>query len=171
MLILSAVNGSTSLTESSLAMMAVLVSTVPPRIVPVTRTVITRSLTVAVPMFSIGSSSRRRLDPLSHAQVGRWRAEDVDHLVGIRLGVGDGHTCPGSRSQPTAPKSQEGLPTPRSRAMIWIAAMHPLPLLHTIAHSSYPAFRLPSQHHRSTVSHIGPERERRDLPRVHESQS
>ena len=61
---LSAVNGSTWLTESSLAMMAVLVSTVPPRIAPVTRTVITRSLTVAVPMFSIGSSSPRRLDPL-----------------------------------------------------------------------------------------------------------
>ena len=65
----------------------------------------------------------------------------------------------------------EGLPMPRSCAMMWIAAMHLLPLLHFIAHSSYPAFRLPSQHHRSTVSHIGPERERRDLPRVHESQS
>jgi hypothetical protein len=49
----------------------------------------------------------------------------------------------------------KGLFTPRSCAMIWIATMHLLPLLHTIAHSSYPAFRLPSQHHRITVSMSG----------------
>ena len=49
----------------------------------------------------------------------------------------------------------EGLSMPHSCAMMWIAAMHLLPLLYFIAHSSYPAFRLLSQHHRITVSMSG----------------